>query len=211
MFYDALSVSSSVNIMSIGITTDTNSGNTPAADIPSIPITGETPMMDGTIVTGPFVSKATLTHVERLEVRKVGNRCTGLCIYRTDGVPEILGQWDPSQRSLISEIYNTGRGIPTSLSFRFSGSKYSFYVDDIAVGVDGGELHELSHVGHYKTFHVSQLDQVCYFPNALHIIFSNLFQPIAWWFTALYDEVVFWNGTTEEVTLNYKHRVIDLA
>ena len=93
------------------------------------------PGIDGTTATGLFVSIGTFSYVQRLQVRKVGGRCTGMCIHHSNGTIEVLGQWDPSQDSTISDIYTKDNGIIKSVNFHLSGSIASSYVEDITIGL----------------------------------------------------------------------------
>jgi hypothetical protein len=87
--------------------------------------------------TGVFLSKALLVDVEALDVQRHGDRCTGLCILRSDGHREILGQWDSSP-SPATRIYNNADGYNAlrTLTFVFSEDPYHWkrYLQDIYVG-----------------------------------------------------------------------------
>ncbi len=53
-----------------------------------------------------FLTTGTLSGARKLQIRKLGSRCTGLCIYHNDGLVEALGQWNPSEGGFISTIYH---------------------------------------------------------------------------------------------------------
>ncbi len=67
-----------------------------------------------------YLTTGTLSGVKRLQTRKVGVRCTGLCIYHEDGLIEALGQWDPSDGNPISNIYDHSDGPLVTIGFRYS-------------------------------------------------------------------------------------------
>ena len=115
------------------------------------------PAIDGTIATGLFVSIGTFSYVQRLQIRKVGGRCTGMCIHHSNDTIEVLGQWDPSQYSTISDIYTKDNGIVTSIHFHLSGSIASSYVEDITVGYLDKESFVKSCVSNTKVFFMNQV------------------------------------------------------
>jgi hypothetical protein len=53
-----------------------------------------------------FLSTATVLNVRKLQIRKVDDRCAGLCIHHHDGSFETLGEWDPAASNNIRDIYN---------------------------------------------------------------------------------------------------------
>jgi hypothetical protein len=159
IFYDALLVSSRNQITTIGITQVAKPNNgLIVEDIPRIPIPYRMPSMPGTVSMSSFISIGTFSKVQRLEVYRLGARCAGISIWHDKDTIEVLGQWDPTQPSTISEIYNCHKGPLTSISFRFSISKP--YIEDISIGIDNAKpvKNEYS-----KVFYVNQLDQVRHF------------------------------------------------
>jgi hypothetical protein len=115
-----LSTSPLGGITSVGVTGDIKAQNKSVQeDLPKIPITWNEPTIKIFISTGLFLSIGTLRAIRRLNVRRVGKRCVGLWIQYTNGGVEILGQWDPSQYSSISEIYSDTKGNIASVSFTF--------------------------------------------------------------------------------------------
>lgn len=92
-----------------------------------------------------FFSSAKLTRVRRLQVRKGGLRCTGLCIQHLDESIEWLGQWDPLDASPITTIYDSQDGGLESVSFSFSRvAKWEDHVVDIRVNEPSGG-HDVQH------------------------------------------------------------------
>ncbi|KAH8817091.1 hypothetical protein F5884DRAFT_243327 [Xylogone sp. PMI_703] len=195
IFYDALSARSHglKIIKNIGITENTKAGTiaTPL-HLPSIPMLQH---MHPTTGAAGYLSIGNLYLVKRLEARKVGRRFTGMSIHHEDGSIEILGQWDPSQKSLISEIYNHNHGKLTTLVFRFSGDTNASYVDAIHVCLDTDPFIK-PHVGQkLKFFPASRPDHT----------------PIMWWFTRLYDHIEPWAGTYQKINVStYKYNIVDL-
>lgn len=83
-----------------------------------------------------FVSRASLADVKSIQVQRVGNRCTGLCIQHTSGPFETLGQWNPSDTCGISLLFARKAADQQlkSLTFIFSDTTNRHYVEDIVIG-----------------------------------------------------------------------------
>jgi hypothetical protein len=81
IFYDALSVSSLGRIGSIGITQDDRTSTLALEGLPRIPVTHSRPILKGNPMC-LFISIGNFAHVQKLEVRRVQSRCTGLCIHQ---------------------------------------------------------------------------------------------------------------------------------
>jgi hypothetical protein len=132
-------------------------------DLPSIPVPRGIPQLGHSLASAYFISIGTFSLVKKLEVRKVESRCTGICIHHCDGTTEILGQWDPSQPSMISEIYNGNKGFLMATTFHYSGPILPSYMEDITVKIDQVDAPAASHTHYSETFHVSELNKVWYF------------------------------------------------
>lgn len=66
-------------------------------------------------------SVATLTDLKKVDVCRVGNRCTGLLINYYEAPPVVLGQWhtsQPSQHGCIFESSGRGLNTPTHVYFQ---------------------------------------------------------------------------------------------
>jgi hypothetical protein len=122
-FHDPLAVSANGDIMTFGITKedeeDTNEGALEEIFFPSIPQAAMPDSMFRTASKARFISVASLNNIAKIHVRRRGDRCMGLWIEHSDGMVEILGQWDPSESSQISEIYRKSQGPLQRLSFHF--------------------------------------------------------------------------------------------
>jgi hypothetical protein len=83
-----------------------------------------------------FFTMASLFNVEKLQIRRTGLRCTGLCICHKDGLIETLGQWNPSESDLISIIYDGSEPLD-ALTFRYDKETVESgwsHISDILVG-----------------------------------------------------------------------------
>jgi hypothetical protein len=115
----------------------------------------------GAEYTGLFFSVASLSQVQRLQVRRVGAWYRGLAVYHYDGSVEILGQWDYDQTSDILEIYTRDEGVLVSINFRSVGPTLASSFDQIYVET-GPEPRGTGQCGQTRTFFV---DQVSYCIN----------------------------------------------
>ena len=70
--------------------------------------------------TGFFISSAVLYGLERVDICRVKNRCTGLMVYYLDGSTSILGQWHASSASQSSCIYDSKESAATDIYFEMS-------------------------------------------------------------------------------------------
>ena len=86
-----------------------------------------------------YLTRATLANVAKLQVRKVGRRCDGLCIHHGNGLVEVLGKWDPSDGNAIIDIYERSEGPLTTLTFVYDKSEPR--IADIVVGNRPEEYH----------------------------------------------------------------------
>lgn len=136
-----------------------------------------------------YLTKATISGVKRLRVRKVDNRCTGLCIHHDeDGFVEVLGQWDPSDGNTILDIYDSSEGPLTALTFRYAEDNplYS-HIADIIVG-DRPEANQTF------IWRASE-DRVCCQEHVRNEDLLTIAQRvISWWFTHIRDHVRPSNG-----------------
>lgn len=145
-------------ITSVGITQGIKPKGSFATKLPVVPIARFRPRMSGDEITGLFFSIGSFKCVRRLMVRRVGPRLTGMSIHHDDGTIDVLGQWDCSQSSSISEIYNHATGTLTSVTFRFLRRQSASYVDGIFVGVN----HEKPlNTGQSRLFSIEDMSQVC--------------------------------------------------
>lgn len=103
-----------------------------------------------------WLTKAHLRDVMWLKVQKIGPRCVGLQIRRTDHSIDILGQWDPSSTATIKTLLNdeNDEGVLESITFVYSDAKepHERYVRDIIV--NDGQIHE------YPSFRWDKLNEV---------------------------------------------------
>lgn len=151
------------------------------ADVPRVPIALTRPRI-GAEYTGLFFSVASLSQVERLQVRRVGAQCRGLAVHHYDGSVEILGQWDYDQTSDILEIYTPADGALVCINFHSTGPALASSFDEISVEAGLAEPLETRQCEQTRTF------------------FTH--QGIAWWFSRLYDHVEVWHGTYQEIPLS---------
>ncbi len=116
---DILSARSTTRLRSIGASISASLGQ------PKIPILRvmamETVPPFSYQNTLSYLTTGTLSSIQRLQTRKVGTRCTGLCVYHDDGFIEALGQWDPSDGNTISDIYDRSDGPLAALTFCYAG------------------------------------------------------------------------------------------
>lgn len=170
IFYDALSIRSSgtKSIMNIGITQDIKPAHRSATqELPRIPMLSYIPPIRGTIATSGYLSIGNLSHIQRLRVRRVGPRLTGMLIYHDNGSIDVLGQWDYSQ-STISEIYNNHEGNITSIAFRFFGDADASYIEGISVKVDHADPFQNLHAKqHLRVFTISNLNTVGHYRHVV--------------------------------------------
>jgi hypothetical protein len=85
-----------------------------------------------------FPTVAHLSNLERVDLCRDSNHCTGILIHYTDGLAAVLGQWriaDNLQYSCIYERDKTHLSI-TNIYFRIAKSKWSDIVTDISFSED---------------------------------------------------------------------------
>lgn len=127
---------------------------------------GYLPPISVPALTGGYISIGNLHRIQSLRVRRVGPRFTGMSIYHDDGSVDVLGQWDFSQSSTISEIYSWSNGVLTSIAFSFSGEVDTSYVDRVLVGVNHMDPLENMHSSQELiVFSTSELNPVRYCRN----------------------------------------------
>lgn len=96
-FYYEVPISSPI-IRKLAVTSD-------AAPQSDLPFVAEYPMvgLPSTPISGPsaglFLSTAILSNLRRVELCRIGNRCTGLLIHYLNGLSTALGQWHPLSTS----------------------------------------------------------------------------------------------------------------
>lgn len=136
IFHDASPATSHGEITTYGITqTIKPSDSLTTEDCPTIPVPHRNPTVIGA-VQNAFLSIETFSHVQGLKVIRVGCRCVALSIRRNHDTVDVLGQWDPTQPSVISDIYSHNKGILTSMTFSFSRGAPERYLVDISCGID---------------------------------------------------------------------------
>jgi hypothetical protein len=68
-----------------------------------------------------YLSTANLCNLKTLKLQRVGSRCTGLLIHRSDDSIDILGQWDPTKVDAIETVYDQDTNAPPhTVTFVFS-------------------------------------------------------------------------------------------
>lgn len=75
--------------------------------------------------TSVVFSSASLAGVRKLHLRTVDHRCVGLCVHHLDESMDFLGQWDPSDISSITTIYDSLSGPLELISFLISSPQPS--------------------------------------------------------------------------------------
>ncbi|RFU29934.1 hypothetical protein B7463_g6401, partial [Scytalidium lignicola] len=216
IFYDAISVrrNGAKFLTNIGITEDSQlEVSARTQHLPRIPVLEQVPPIHGTIITSGYLSIGNLGQVERLMVRKVGPRFTGMSVHHEDGRIAVFGQWDCSQISSISEIYNRRNGVLTSIAFSFFGDVNASYVDNVFVGLDYADPLEMPCFSHQlKVFPVTNLNQVCPYHSAVVPVGLICSHPtIMWWTTRLYDHIELWIGAYQEINVStHSYNTVDL-
>ncbi len=170
---DALTVPPDLRFQSLGANVDAPVIDRPALPEidPSLPYLGnEPPFLH--INGRAYLTTATFSDIKRLRTRKVGDWCSGLCVYHNDGSVEALGRWDPSDDKVILDIYDRRRDGPlTALTFRYATHDMDqSRITDIVVG-DFPEVN--------RTYVWREVDD---HPH------------VAWWLTQLCDHVTPWAG-----------------
>ncbi|KAH8804581.1 hypothetical protein F5884DRAFT_884180 [Xylogone sp. PMI_703] len=139
IFYDVLSKRPAKpdHFANIGITQDPSiGGHRKRQALPKVLLPSYFPPMRNVVLTGYCVFIAKFHDVKRIMARKVYARCTRISIHRNDGSIDVLGQWDPSGSTFISEIYNKVDGTLTGISFSFIEKDGFSHVNEITIGVD---------------------------------------------------------------------------
>lgn len=120
IFADAMSFNRT-RLQSIGTSVDrTDNPRALPTDQPRIPMPPEVSSMYEYSGTTVFFSSASLVGVRKLHLRTVKHRCVGLCIHYLDESMDFLGQWDPSDISSITTIYDSLGGPLEMISFLIS-------------------------------------------------------------------------------------------
>jgi hypothetical protein len=127
-------------IMRIGVTRESNSVGTgspnlkfTACDAPRLARVGPN--------AGLFMSVADLSNLRKVEICRVGIRCTGLKLYYLQTPTAVLGQWHTttSDFSQHVSIFNSNGPNTTGIRFKFSKSADHQVVTDINFGPDTGD------------------------------------------------------------------------
>jgi hypothetical protein len=171
-------------------------------------------------------STASLNNIATIHVRKKpvlsrtlrGSWCVGLRIVHHDSSIDILGRWDPRDKSSISRIYDTTKGFLTRLSFHLTTFTKATFVENITIEVKDTlrEVQSLDaslfvpieppehrwncksgqHPRSFKNtrvFDCTQDSQVRDYNSTLALTASRLLmsslQRVAWWFTSRSDDI----------------------
>ncbi|PBP19331.1 hypothetical protein BUE80_DR009929 [Diplocarpon rosae] len=125
---------------------------------------------------GLFISIAVLHGLERVDMCRVKNRCTGLMIHYYGSRTSVLGQWHASCASQSSCIYDSNSPAATDIHFKISSHKDR----QIVTGVS------------FTPF-MTEVD-----PDSTYHVFS-VTEHIVWWFSRLYDEISRWTGELQAI------------
>ncbi|KAH9208844.1 hypothetical protein DL95DRAFT_32875 [Leptodontidium sp. 2 PMI_412] len=173
LYYE--NVKSGMTIMRLGVIGDgTAPGATPLqpqyhnCGFPSPPI--------GAPNAGLFLSFAVLHGLERVDVCRVKNRCTGLMIHYLSGRTSVLGQWHASCAPQSSCIYDSHGPAITNIYFEMSRCKDRQIVTAVSFAPSTAEATSDSE---YRVFSVGE--------------------HIAWWFSERYDEILRWTGELQDI------------
>ncbi|KAH6692790.1 hypothetical protein BKA61DRAFT_281285 [Leptodontidium sp. MPI-SDFR-AT-0119] len=173
LYYE--NVKSGMTIMRLGVIGD---GTAPGAaplqpqyhncGFPSPPI--------GTPNAGLFLSFAVLDGLERVDMCRVKNRCTGLMIHYIGGGTSVLGQWHTSCASQSSCIYDGNGPAITHIYFEMSRCRDRQIVTAVNFAPSTAETTSDSE---YRVFSIGE--------------------HIAWWFSERYDEILRWTGELQDI------------
>lgn len=137
-----------------------------------------------------WLSVITLNRSEKVTLCRVGNRCTGLMIDYVEGPTQAFGQWHSSHISEHCCVYNKDKPSVSKVYFRMSQFERHNIVTDITFSTDGDDemvLDSNTRVFDAQTVNLPDSLQVCQ-------MLTLLSQPIAWWFSERYDEILPWAG-----------------
>lgn len=92
---------------------------------------------------GLFLTVATLSDIRKVDLCRIGSRCTGILIHYHTGLKAVLGQWHANGFSKKSCIYDGSRSF-TKICFRMVASKrhkmdFGKMVSDISFSEDNSE------------------------------------------------------------------------
>jgi hypothetical protein len=195
IFYDALRTNGTGDIMTIGVTKD--GGNDRLKPIPADVYKPLIPRPNNIRGAHHFLSLANLVDVNRLDLRRNRERCLGLRIKHSDGLVEILGQWNPVEKLQTLQIYDSAQGALKEICFCFEEN----YLSNIVVGFGDDVRVPEANKTMKRVFYLNDLTKVsCFHIDGVLGIFSDPIQHIAWWFSsAIADRVELWDGTFEEL------------
>jgi hypothetical protein len=138
-FYFEKPIASPV-IMRLGVTRDRNSGSKghpnlqyPACDAPYLPLVGPN--------AGLFLSVAVLSGLRKVELCRLGSRCTGVRIHYLRAPPVVLGQWHTSYPSQHTSIYNGNGRNACRIYFKILKSDDHQVVTDVSFSADKSDDH----------------------------------------------------------------------
>ncbi|KAK0111101.1 hypothetical protein ONS95_001479 [Cadophora gregata] len=117
---------------------------------------------------GLFMSVADLSNLRKVEVCRVGVRCTGLKLYYIQAPTVVLGQWYTTGASQYASIFNGNGPNIKGIRFKLSTSGEDRAVTDISFGTD-----------------ISDDCNSSYF---------RLGETITWWFSKSHDVIRLWDG-----------------
>jgi hypothetical protein len=88
---------------------------------------------------GLFLSIAVLSNINKVDLCRVSNRCTGLLIHYLDGSTTTLGQWNGCHVSQHSCIYHSNQSSITNLCFGMAKFQNHSIVTDIRYSIGKNE------------------------------------------------------------------------
>ncbi|KAK5991885.1 hypothetical protein PT974_05272 [Cladobotryum mycophilum] len=159
---------------------------------------------------------ARMSDIKRLTVQKVvveGSeskdemRCSGMCVYHTDGSIDTLGQWEGSLMRTSDCIYDASLdGSLFGIEFRMARGKIreskpntQYYMANIHIEAsaskDGGGHRDDSHEftsPEYQSFYWKASEEHEY---------------ISWWFNQFHDYVEYWDLGKIDITIEASHHI----
>lgn len=110
----------------------------------------------GTPNAGLFLSFAALRGLERVDMCRIENRCTGLLIHYLGGRTSVLGQWRVSCASQRSCIYDSDCPAASNIYFEMSRYKDRYIVTAVSFTLSTAETTSDSE---YRGFDIGEVRQ----------------------------------------------------
>jgi len=154
-------------IMRIGVTRESNSMGTGSPNL-EFTACGAPRLARVGPNAGLFMSVADLSNLRKVEICRVGIRCTGLKLYYLQTPTAVLGQWHTTDSSQHVSISNSNGPNTMGIRFRFSKSGDHQVVTDISFGADTSDDCNSS--------------------------YFRLGEIITWWFSKSDDVICLWDG-----------------